>query len=165
MQVEQEMAFKWLCGSPSFLPSTKALSEGHVKNRNLGFPGGSVAEIHLPRQETLVQSLIPEDPTCFGETKPHAAQLLSLGSRARESQLLSPCVATTEAHVPSSRCSPAREATAVRCLCAEMKSSPCSPHLEEAQTQQLRPSAAKNLKGKKKKEQKSLRRVTKVARS
>ena len=95
-----------------------------------------MAKIHLPRQETLVQSLIPEDPTCFGATKPHAARLLSLGSRAWESQLLSPCVATTEAHVPSIRCSPTREATAVRRLCAEMKSSPCSLHLEEAQTQQ-----------------------------
>ena len=30
----------------------------------------------------------------------HAPQLLSLCSRARKPQLLSPCAATTEAHVP-----------------------------------------------------------------
>ena len=41
-------------------------------------------------------------------------QLLSLCSRARMSQLLSSCVATTEAHALKSLCSATREATAVR---------------------------------------------------
>ena len=55
--------------------------------------------IRLPTQETQVQALVREDPTCRGATKP-ASQLLSLRSRAREPQLLSPCAATTEAHTP-----------------------------------------------------------------
>ena len=54
-------------------------------------------------QGTRVQALVWEDPTCRGATKPHAPQLLSLRSRAREPQLLSLCAATTEAHVPRTR--------------------------------------------------------------
>ena len=35
----------------------------------LGFPGGSVAGNPQPMQETQVQSLVQEDPTCQGATK------------------------------------------------------------------------------------------------
>ena len=44
--------------------------------------------IHLPMQGTRVQALVWEDPTCRGETKARALQLLSLRAT------------TTEAHVP-----------------------------------------------------------------
>ena len=54
--------------------------------------------IRLPMQGTQVQALVWEDPTCHGATKP-VPQLLSLRSRAREPQLLSPRATTTEAHV------------------------------------------------------------------
>ena len=37
---------------------------------NGGFPGGSAVKNPLPKQETQVQSLIREDLTCQGATKP-----------------------------------------------------------------------------------------------
>ena len=55
--------------------------------------------IRLSMQETRVRTLVWEDPTCLGATKP-VPQLLSLRSRAREPQLLSPRAATTEARMP-----------------------------------------------------------------
>ena len=59
---------------------------------------------HLPMQGTLVRALVREDPTCRRATKPvrhnywaSVPQLLSLCSRAREPQLLSPRATATEA--------------------------------------------------------------------
>ena len=86
--------------------------------------------ICLPMRGTRVQSLDREGPTCRGATKP---QQLSLCSRAREPQLLSPRATTTEAH-------------AMRSPCTTTKSSPRSPQLEKACTQQRRPNAAKKEK-------------------
>ena len=58
-----------------------------------GFPGGSVVKNHLLMQETQVQSLVREDPTYRGETKPMCYnQLLSLCSSLEAS--------TTKAHTP-----------------------------------------------------------------
>ena len=45
--------------------------------------------IHLPMQGTWVRSLVQEDSTCHGATKP-VPQLLSLSSRAWEPQPLKP---------------------------------------------------------------------------
>ena len=64
--------------------------------------------IHLPMQGTQVQSLVWEDPTCCGATKPmshnywaRTPQLLKpTSSRARVPQLLSLHAATTEACAP-----------------------------------------------------------------
>ena len=42
--------------------------------------------IHLAMQGTPVQSLVREDPTCCGATKPCVPQLLTLHSRVREPQ-------------------------------------------------------------------------------
>ena len=50
-------------------------------------------------QGTWVQALVQEDPTCCGAAKP-VPQLLSLCSRAREPQLMSPRDTTTEACAP-----------------------------------------------------------------
>ena len=91
---------------------------------NGDFPGGAVVKNppalagSIPGR-TRVRSLVQEDPTCRGATKPashnylacalepanhnywaHVPQLLSLCSRARKSQLLSPRATTTEAHAP-----------------------------------------------------------------
>ena len=61
----------------------------------------------LPMQDTRVQSLVWEDPTCSGATKPSAVpSLLSLCSRVHELKLLSPRVLETVL--------PIREATAMR---------------------------------------------------
>ena len=70
-------------------------------------------------------------------------QLLSLHSRAREPQLLSLHATTTEARAPRAR-APQQEATATRSPHTAWKSSPRSPQLEKARTQQRRSKAAKN---------------------
>ena len=59
--------------------------------------------IRLPMQGTRVRALVREDPTCCRAPKPREPQLLSLRSRARETQLLSPRAATTEACTPRAR--------------------------------------------------------------
>ena len=64
-------------------------------------------------------------------------------SRAYVWLLLSPRSATTEARTPRAR-APQQEATAMRSLHTSTKSSPCSPQLDKARTQQQRPNAAKN---------------------
>ena len=69
--------------------------------------------IHLPMQRTRVQSLVQEDSTCRGATKPmhHSYQARALGPvtlqllkprhpRAYRPRLLSSCSTTTEACVP-----------------------------------------------------------------
>ena len=81
--------------------------------------------IHLPMQGTMVRSLVWEDPTCHGATKPvlhnywactlepashnywaHTRQLLKpTHSRAHVPQLLSPHAATTDACTPRA-CAP-----------------------------------------------------------
>ena len=119
-------------------------------------PGTSLVaqwlRIHLPMQGTQVRSLVWEDPTCRGATKPvrHNYWACALGPAshnywARTSQLLSLCAATTEA-----ACCTTREATAMRSPHTATKSSPCLPQLEKARTQQWRPNAAKKRKKKKK---------------
>ena len=74
-----------------------------------------------------------------------------LRSRAREPQLLSPRAATTEAHAPRARAPQQREATAMRSPRTATKSSPHSPQLEKAHTQQQRPNTARKKKKEKKK--------------
>ena len=71
-----------------------------LKIELLNFPGVQWLRIRLPMQGTWVQALVREDPTCRGATKPCAPQLLSLCSRAREPQMLSPRATTTEACTP-----------------------------------------------------------------
>ena len=68
-----------------------------IKSYLGGFPGGAVVKNRLPTQGTWVRALVWEDPTCRGATA-CVPQLLSLHSRARKPQLLSPHATTTEAH-------------------------------------------------------------------
>ena len=87
--------------------------------------------IHLPAQETWVQSLIQEDPTCYRT---------SLCTTTTEPVLLSPCSATTElpcrqllrpacprTHAPEQEKLPQWEA-----LAPHLESSPCSPQLQKS---------------------------------
>ena len=60
-------------------------------------------------------------------------QLLSLRSRAREPQPLSPCAATTEAPAPRAHALQRREATAMKSLHTATKSRPRSLQLEKPQ--------------------------------
>ena len=64
-------------------PRTSVLSCPHRRFR--GLPRGSVIKDPLAKQETQVQSLIQEDPTCLRAT--HEPQQLRLGSGNQESEL------------------------------------------------------------------------------
>ena len=90
--------------------------------------------ICLAMQRTLVRSPVQEDPTRHGATKPvgHNYQVCTLEPVSYNYG--SPCT--------WSLCS--REATAMRSLCAAVKSSPNLLQPEKAHVQQRRPSTAKN---------------------
>ena len=113
-------------------------------------------------QGTWVRSLVWEDPPCRGATKPmhHNYWACALGSashnywahvpqllkperpRAHMPQLLSPRAATTEARTPRAR-APRQEKPPVRSPRSATRSSPRSPRLEKARTQQQSPNAVK----------------------
>ena len=120
--------------------------------------------ICLPLQGTRVQSLVREDPTCCGATKPmrhnYWARALEPASHNYWACALepgshdywSPCATTTETRVPqllkpmhlesvlrNKRSLLKWEAGATR------KSNPCSPQLEKAHMQQWRPNAGKKV--------------------
>ena len=61
-----------------------------------------------------------------------APQPLSLCSRAREAQLLTPCATTTEVHTPQSPCPIIKETTAMRSPHTATKSSPRLLQLEKS---------------------------------
>ena len=46
------------------------ITKWYEKGQKRGFPGGAVIRNHLPMQGTRVRSLVREDPTCRGATKP-----------------------------------------------------------------------------------------------
>ena len=91
--------------------------------------------ICLPMQGTWVWFLIQEEPSCCRANTPICHNYWA--------KLYSPWAATTEACVPQSLCSAAKEATTMGSLCTAMKSSPHSMQLEKACTQQ-RPSIAES---------------------
>ena len=72
--------------------------------------------------------------------------------RAHVPQLLSPRAKTTEAHSPKVRALQQEKPLQWESLCITTKSSPRSPKLEKACTQQRTPNAAKKLKKKTKKQ-------------
>ena len=123
--------------------------------------------ICLPMQGTWVRSLVREDPTYRGATKPvrcnywaYALEPTSHNYWAREPQLLSPRATTTEVRVPQllkpAHLEPVlhtREATTMRSLCTTRRSSPHSPQLEKAHVQQQRPNSDKNKQNKNPKKQ------------
>ena len=90
-------------------------------------------------QETWVSTLIPEDSTCRGATKPRCYNYRSLCT-------WSLCFAT-------------KEVTAMRSPRTPMKRSPCSQQLEKTCTQQRRPSRARKKERKKEREKLSLTRL------
>ena len=94
------------------LRSTLSLPKSTLETYSLKMPQivlpWWLRRICLPMQETRIRSLNQEDVTCFGA----CPQLLSLRSKAREPQRLSPHAATMEAPAPQSPCFATREATA-----------------------------------------------------
>lgn len=95
----------------------------------------------LPVQRTRVRSLAQKDPTHLRAAKPvrHSTEPF----KAREPQILSPCAATTEGLAPEPTLW-TREDTAASNPRTTAKSSPRSPQLGKAHSQQQRPSPAKN---------------------
>ena len=81
--------------------------------------------IRQPVQRTWVWSLVQEDSTCLGATKPTWHNFWS------------PCAL-------QSLCSTTRDATAMGSSCTTARSRPCSPPLKKTPTKQWRPSAVKN---------------------
>ena len=71
-------------------------------------------------------------------------QLLSLRSRAREPQLLSPRATATEAHVPRARAPQQEKPLQWEACVPQQRVAPRSPQLEKACAQQRGPNAAKN---------------------
>ena len=100
-------------------------------------------------QGKLVWSLVWEDPTCLGQLKPvhhnhWVCVLESMSLRLLNQQLMSPCAASTEAHVPRA-CAPQQEKPPQWEACApQPESSPCPPQLQKARAQQRRPSTVNN---------------------
>ena len=107
----------------------------HIENPSKTFQEASlVAQWQrnwLPMQETQVRSLVPEDPTCPGASKPVCHNCLDLCSRAWEPQLLKP--SGPRACAPQQETPPQWEA-----LTLQVESSLCSPQLEKKPKQQQR---------------------------
>ena len=119
----------WLFATPWTAAHQASLS---FKKGNLGgFPCGPV--VKYPPCNVRDTGLIPGPWRSHMSWRSSACcpQLLSLCSRAQEPQLLKPTCLEL--------CSATRELTAMRSRCTEMKSSPCSPQLEKAWTEQQRP--------------------------
>ena len=86
-------------------------------------------------QGTQVWSLVLEDPTCRGATKP-------VGHNYWACVLWGPRAATTEAHEPRAS-APQEKPLQWEGRAAEGRIAPLSPQLEKARAQQLRSSTAK----------------------
>ena len=74
-----------------------------VKQAERDFPGGAVVKNPPANAGDMGSSPGPGRSHMPWSNYAHAPQLLSVHSRAREPQLLSPCATTTEAHVPRAR--------------------------------------------------------------
>ena len=108
----------------------------NLKTGDRDFPGGTVVKNPPANAGTWVRALVREDTTCHGATKPMCHNYWAC--------VLEPACHNYWSPHTYSLCSATREATAVRSPHTTTKSSPCSPQLEKACTQQRRPNAAKN---------------------
>ena len=84
--------------------------------------------IRLPMQETQVQSLVWEDPTCQGATGParHTYGAREPGQSSYKAHAPQPLKPTHPGPCPATR-----GASTMKCLHSKMKNSPCSPQLEK----------------------------------
>ena len=105
-------------------PKEQGLGPGTCNRQNAGehFPVAQPLQIHLPMQGTRAGSLVREDSTCHGATKPVRCHYWAY--------TLEPVLCNKRGH-----CSrPMRH----------RKEQPCTMQLEKAHVQQQRPSMAKN---------------------
>ena len=103
------------------LPSLRGMKLPHKEQSGASLVAQWL-RICLPMQGTRVRSLIREDPTCRGATKPVRHNYWACASGA---------------------CAPQQEAAIVRGPHTAMKSGPHLPQLEKALTQKRRPNTAK----------------------
>ena len=104
----------------------------HIKN-SLGLPcEESGWRVCLSMQETRVQSLIQEDPTCHGAAGPLHHNYWACALKPRSHNYWSLCAA--------------RKTITMRSPCTTTKSSPCSLQLKKACEQQWRPTTAVRVK-------------------
>ena len=74
-----------------------------IKNKFGGFPGGTVVKNPPANAGGTGSSPGPGRSHMPRSNEPRVPQLLSLCSKARKPQLLSPSATTTEAHKPTAR--------------------------------------------------------------
>ena len=106
--------------------------------------------ICLPVQGTRVRSLVWEDPTCRGATRPMSHNYWACALEPTSHNYWSP-----RAHGPRAHALQQREATAMRSPRNATKSNPCWPQLEKAASTKTQCSQSINqcIKRKKRKEQ------------
>ena len=133
-------------------------SKADHKDQKLGGWASLVVQwlrICLPMKGTQVRAVVQEDPTCRVATKPvrhnYWACALEPASHNYWARALEPASHHYWAHVPQllkpTRLEPvlhSKRSHRVRRPRTATKSSPCSPQLEKARTQQRRPNTAKN---------------------
>ena len=85
--------------------------------------------IYLPMQRPQVQSLVQEDPTCHGATKPVHH---------------SPCAAATEACMPRHMLHSKKKPLQGEARALQLERRPCSLQLDKTHVQQRRPSVTRN---------------------
>ena len=117
-------------------PTNTCFLVGILKHNHRDFPGGTVVKNPPAMQGTRVRSLVREDPTCHGATKPMCHNYWACALKPASHNYWSP-------HPRA--CAPQQEKPPqVRSPRTTLKSSPHSPQLEKACAQQQRPNAAKN---------------------
>ena len=143
---KKKIEFKRWAKEPNVLHQRRYTNAKYVYKKMLG-PSLVVQwlRIHLAMQGTPVWSLVQEDPTCCGTTKP-----ISHNHWVCVQQLLKPMC--SRAWVPQQEKPPQWEAWALQLQC-----SPCSLQREKVHEQQWRPSAAIDTFFKKVKKEKDLK--------
>ena len=109
--------------------------QDNIKKLPRDFPGGAVVKTPSANAGDMGSSPGPGRSHMPRSNEAHVPQLLSLCSRARDPQLLSPRATTTEAHTPGAHAPQQREATTMRSPPTTTKSSTRSPQLEKARMQ------------------------------
>ena len=101
---------------------------GYLKPQTEDFPGGTVDKNPPANAGHGFRSLVQEEPTCHGATKPvcHNYRACTLEPRTTTPE---PTCCDYRRPCTQSLCSTVRKAAAVRSLCA---ASPCSPLLEKS---------------------------------
>ena len=114
----------------SFVPAGVSVMQDFFKQFFEAFPGGTVVKNRLPMQGTRVRSLVQEDPTSRGATKPMCDNYWAHMPQLLKPVRLEPVLRNKRSH---SNEKPAHH-----------NEDPRSPQLEKVCEHQQRPNAAQN---------------------